>query len=146
MYILNTHTPNENRKSCVTLLPQFKTRRQCSKINAFTINTYFVTRNFKMLLLLHLYNREIIMQDKIEEMHNKVKHIQNAIWSMYSDFLKNQDKDGYNRKMVQLMEEYQRKGERWAFQFCKVQFICWEDVIYEFAKEFEKVKGEEKSR
>ena len=81
------------------------------------------------------------MQEKIEEMHNEVKHIQNTIWAMYSDFLKNQNKDEYNSKMVWLMEEYQKKGKRWLFQFCKFQFVGWEDVIYEFAKEFRKGEG-----
>ena len=84
------------------------------------------------------------MQEKIEEMHKDMTYIQNTIWNIYKTFLENQNKEEYNRKMVQLMEEYQKKGKRWLFQFCKVQFICWEDVIYEFAKEFKKAREVEK--
>lgn len=76
------------------------------------------------------------MQEKIGERHKKITHIQNAVWDIYKSFLNNHDMAEYNNRWAKLMEEYQNWADEEFFSFCKCQFISWEQVIREFAREF----------
>lgn len=76
------------------------------------------------------------MQEKIEERHKKILHIQNAIWEMYKDFLSDHDMAAYNRKMGELTKEYYDKGDKQMLSFCQDVLISWCPVINGFAEEF----------
>lgn len=76
------------------------------------------------------------MQEKIEERHKKVAHIQNTIWDIYKTFLDSHDIAEYDRRWSELMEKYRNKADEEFFSFCKCQFISWEQIIRNFAEEF----------
>lgn len=76
------------------------------------------------------------MQEKIEERHKKITHIQNTIWDIYKTFLSNHNMAEYNDRWAELMGKYRNKEDEEFFSFCKCQFITWEHVIRNFAYEF----------
>ena len=76
------------------------------------------------------------MQEKIEERHKEITHIQNTIWEIYKTFLSNRDMDEYNHKWTELMEQYRNREDEEFFSFCKCQFITWEPIIRMFGAEF----------
>lgn len=80
--------------------------------------------------------KEIIMQEKIEERHKKIAHIQNTIWEIYKTFLKNHDMAEYNDRWAELMLQYRNRANEELFSFCKCQFITWEPIIRMFGAEF----------
>lgn len=81
------------------------------------------------------------MQEKIEERHKEIAHIQNTLWAMYKDFLSNHDMDAYNQKMRDLAKEYYDKGDKLLLSFCQYLIFSWAPVINEFAEEFRKGEG-----
>lgn len=91
--------------------------------------------------LVDLVAKEIIMQEKIEERHKKISHIQNTLWEIYKMFLNNHDMAEYNNRWTELMEKYRNVKDEEFFSFCKCQFIAWEQVIRNFANEFRKGDG-----
>lgn len=90
----------------------------------------------KLVDLVDMVAKEIIMQEKIEERHKKIAHIQNTIWEIYKTFLNNRDMAEYNNRWTELIEQYRNREDEEFFSFCKCQFITWEQVIRNFAKEF----------
>ena len=76
------------------------------------------------------------MQGKIGERHKKIAHIQNAIWDIYKTFLNSHDMAEYNKRRAELLEQYRNREDEEFFSFCKCQFITWEQVARNFAKEF----------
>lgn len=89
-----------------------------------------------LVALVAIVAKEIIMQEKIEERHKKITHIQNTIWEIYKTFLNNHDIAEYNNRWTELMEQYRNREDEEFFSFCKCQFITWESVIRNFAEEF----------
>ena len=81
------------------------------------------------------------MQEKIEERHKKITHIQNTIWEIYKTFLNNRDMGEYNHRWTELMEQYRNRADEEFFSFCKCQFISWEQIVRNFAEEFRKGEG-----
>lgn len=77
------------------------------------------------------------MQEKIEG----IKHIQNAIWTMWKDFLSDHDMAAYNRKMGELTKMYADKGDKQLLSFCQDMFISWCPIINGFEEEFRKDRG-----
>ena len=78
------------------------------------------------------------MQEKIEERHKEISHIQNTVWSMYKDFLADHDMAAYNRRMGELTKEYYDKSDMQMLSFCQNILISWCPVINEFAEKFRK--------
>lgn len=76
------------------------------------------------------------MQEKVEERHKEIMKIQNAIWAMYKEFLKDHDMGKYNRKKDELAMEYLKKGDRLLFEFCKNLLFDWAPVMNRFAEDF----------
>ena len=76
------------------------------------------------------------MQEKIEERHKEISHIQNTIWTMYKDFLSDHDMTAYNRKMGELTKEYYDKKDKQMLSFCQNILISWCPIINGFAEEF----------
>ena len=76
------------------------------------------------------------MQEKIEERHKEIVRIQNIIWGMYREFLKEQDMGEYNRRKAELAKEYLKKGDKLLFEFCKNLLFDWAPVMNRFAKDF----------
>lgn len=76
------------------------------------------------------------MQEKIEEKHKKIAHIQNTIWEIYKTFLNNHDMAEYNNRWTELMMQYRNRADEELFSFCKCQFITWEPIIRMFGAEF----------
>lgn len=72
------------------------------------------------------------MQDKTED----IKHIQNTIWAMYKDFLKDHNMMEYNRKMGELAKEYYEKGDKQLLSFCQNLLITWAPIISSLAEGF----------
>ena len=90
----------------------------------------------KLVDLVDMVAKEIIMQEKIEERHKEITHIQNTIWAMYKDFLSDHDMTAYNRKMGELTKEYYDKKDKQMLSFCQNILISWCPVINGFAEEF----------
>ncbi|MCI8316044.1 MAG: hypothetical protein HFH74_13640 [Lachnospiraceae bacterium] len=78
------------------------------------------------------------MQEKIEERHKEITHIQNTIWAMYKDFLADHDMAAYNRKIEELSKEYTHKGNQQLLSFCQNILISWCPIINGLAEEFRK--------
>ena len=76
------------------------------------------------------------MQEKIEEKHKKIAHIQNTIWQIYKTFLDNHDMEEYNDSWTELMLQYRNRENEEFFSFCKCQFIVWEPIVRMFGVEF----------
>lgn len=94
-----------------------------------------------MVALVALVFKEIIMQEKIEERHKEIAHIQNTIWEIYKTFLNNHDMAEYNNRWMELMMQYRNRENEELFSFCKCQFITWEPIIRMFGAEFRKGEG-----
>lgn len=72
-------------------------------------------------------------------MHEKkedIAYIQNMIWKMYKDFLKDHDMAEYNRKSLELVGKYQEKGDRQLAVFCYYLIFAWTPIINNFGEEF----------
>lgn len=78
------------------------------------------------------------MQEKIEERHKKITHIQNTIWDIYKTFLSNHDRAEYDRRWVELLKVYQNTEDEEFFSFCKCLYVSWDQQARNFAKEFRK--------
>lgn len=76
------------------------------------------------------------MQEKIEERHKEITHIQNTVWAMYKDFLSDHDMAAYNRKMGELSKEYYDKKDNQMLSFCQNILISWCPIINGFAEKF----------
>lgn len=76
------------------------------------------------------------MQEKIEERHKEITHIQNTIWAAYKDFLVDQNVKAYTRKISLLTKKYHEKGDLLLKYFAENEAITWCPVINEFAEEF----------
>lgn len=92
--------------------------------------------------LVGLVAKGVAMQEKIEERHKKIAHIQNTVWGIYKTFLNNHDMAEYNERWAQLMEQYRNTADEELFSFCKCQFITWEPIIRNFGAELRNGKGE----
>ena len=90
----------------------------------------------KLVDLVDMVAKEIIMQEKIEERHKKIAHIQNTIWAIYKTFLNNHDMVEYNNRWTELMIKYRNRADEELFSFCKYQFITWDPIIRMFGAEF----------
>lgn len=90
----------------------------------------------KLVDLVDMVAKEIIMQEKIEERHKEITHIQNTIWAAYKDFLVDQNVKAYTQKMSLLTKKYQEKGDLLLKSFAENEAITWCPVINEFAEEF----------
>lgn len=82
------------------------------------------------------------MQEKIEERHKEISHIQNTIWAMYKDFLLDYDMVAYNQKIISLTKEYYDKDDKQLLSFCQNLLISWCPIINGLAEEFRNGKGE----
>lgn len=76
------------------------------------------------------------MQEKIEERHKEISHIQNTIWAAYKDFLSDQNVKAYTKKMSLLTKKYQDMGDSLLTSFAENEAITWSPVINKFAEEF----------
>ena len=76
------------------------------------------------------------MQEKIEERHKEITHIQNTIWAMYKDFLTDHDMKKWNDGMGKLTQEYYEKGDPQLLTFCQHLLISWTPIISGFAEEY----------
>lgn len=72
------------------------------------------------------------MKDKLED----IKHIQNTLWSIYKDFLKDHDVCMFTNKAAELVSEYEDKCDMKLF--CQDLIITWTPVINGMAAEFRK--------
>lgn len=86
--------------------------------------------------MVDLVAKEIIMQEKIEERHKEITHIQNTIWAMYKDFLSDHDMKKWNEEMGNLSKEYAEKGDKQLLTFVQWSLITWCPIISGFAEEF----------
>ena len=80
------------------------------------------------------------MQEKIEERHKKIAHIQNTIWEIYKTFLKNHDIAEYDRGWTDLLKTYQNIEDEDFFSFCKCLYVSWEQQTRIFAKIFRELE------
>lgn len=76
------------------------------------------------------------MQEKIEERHKEISHIQNTIWAMYKDFLSNHDMKKWNDGMGSLTKEYVDKGDQQLYTFVQWSLISWCPIINGCLEEF----------
>lgn len=76
------------------------------------------------------------MQEKIEERHKEISHIQNTIWAMYKDFLADHDMKKWNDGMGSLTKEYAEKGDKQLLTFVQWSLITWCPIISGFSEEF----------
>lgn len=76
------------------------------------------------------------MQEKIEERHKEITHIQNTIWAAYKDFLVDQNVKAYTQKMSLLTKKYHDMGDSLLMHFAENEAITWSPVINEYAEEF----------
>lgn len=67
-----------------------------------------------------------------------IKHIQNALWAMYKEFLADHSVREWTLKGEALVHEYAGKKIR---SFCENQLITWTPVINGLAEEFRDGKG-----
>lgn len=81
------------------------------------------------------------MQEKIEERHKEITHIQNTIWAMYKDFLADHDMKKWNEGMGKLTKEYAEKCDQQLLSFCQNLLITWCPIISGFEEEFRKGDG-----
>jgi len=81
------------------------------------------------------------MQEKIEERHKEISHIQNTIWAMYKAYLLDHDMKKWNDGMGKLTKEYADNGDEQLLTFVQWLLITWCPIISGFAEEFR--KGEE---
>lgn len=83
------------------------------------------------------------MQEKIEERHKKIAHIQNTIWEIYKTFLNNHDITEYEHKWAELLKTYQNINDEEFFSFCKCLYVSWEQQARNFARIFRKLERKE---
>lgn len=81
------------------------------------------------------------MQEKIEEKHKNITHIQNTIWGMYKAYLSDHDMKKWNEGMGRLAKEYADKGDQQLLTFVQWSLITWCPIISGFAEEFRKGEG-----
>ena len=60
-------------------------------------------------------------------MNNDIKNIYNTLAIMYSDFLKDLDMEKYNRRAVELSNEY--SNNKIMFNFCQNLIVTWSPII-----------------
>lgn len=76
------------------------------------------------------------MQEKIEERHKEISHIQNTIWAIYKAYLSDHDMKKWNDGMGNLTKEYADKGDQQLLTFVQWSLITWCPIISGFAEEF----------
>lgn len=107
-------------------------------------NPYFVTGNFKMLLLLHNYAPgdhhakkgkgdheypEYDMEDVYGGfMHEKIADIQNSFWKAYKNFKETMDVNQWADEVGIIMEKY-RHDKQPLCTFCENQLYGWSAVL-----------------
>lgn len=71
---------------------------------------------------------------QLQEKLDAVRHIQNALWGMYKEFLSDHDVRAYTGKAAALMREYGGREE--MLHFAQNLAISWAPVISGLAGDF----------
>lgn len=69
------------------------------------------------------------MDEKSEQMYEKIKDIQNTIWIIFREFMKTHNMEMYNKRSEELVQKYK---EDELCTFCENQLISWAPVIKRF--------------
>lgn len=82
------------------------------------------------------------MQEKIEERHKKIAHIQNTIWEIYKTFLNNHDITEYEHKWAELLKTYQNINDEEVFFILQMPICIMGAASEEFCKDIQEIGKE----
>lgn len=69
------------------------------------------------------------MDPKSEQMFEKIKDIQNIVWTMFREFLETHDMEKYNQRAAALVQKYK---EDELCIFCQNLLLTWAPIIKRF--------------